>query len=248
MDSQDRVCEQVCELTGHIVICGWNTRGRYLVSELLASGRQIAVVSSEDLRGLPQGVSFTRGNPSDQEALLKTGIKSAKAAIILWPGDDSQAILTGLTVGSVAPDVYTVMELHDPENERYARYARVNEVLCADKFIADITGICTHYEGLSAFIEDIFSASDDGHSFASFDVPVEFEGRPLRELFADLQGRLGRPVGVLVPGDASGQGPQWVSHVDPELDAIVTLPMKAVCIVKDHGSVEVGITFGGPAQ
>ena len=106
--------------------------------------------------------------------------------------------------------------------------------------IADITGICTHFEGISSFIKDILSTSDDGHSFASFDVPPEFEGRTMEALFAHFRAQGTLPVGVIVPPaeDREALVSQWVSHVDPPLDGVVSLPMKAVCIRRNtHGRV-----------
>ncbi|MBQ7069291.1 MAG: potassium channel protein, partial [Synergistaceae bacterium] len=149
-----------CKYEGHVVICGWNGRGSYLVRELTASER---------------------------EALIKGGIEKAQGAIILgdpeFGNDDSHTILTGLAIEAIAPNVYTVMELHDPENERYARYAHVDDILYTDSLIADITAMCTHNEGISAFIRDILSTADDGHSFSSFDVPKEFSDKTVKEMF-----------------------------------------------------------------
>ncbi|MBR1672270.1 MAG: NAD-binding protein [Fretibacterium sp.] len=224
-----------CNFEGHIVFCGWNARGPRLLSQLLASGRQAAVVAESLPDGLPAGVPFVRGNPSRRESLLEAGLTRAKEAIILGGSEDSQAILTGLAVEAIAPEVYSVMELHDPQNECYARYAHVDDILYADSLIADITGICTHYEGLSSFIKDILSTSDDGHSFASFDVPAEFEGRTVGELFAHFSAQGLLPVGLIIPPEDKAKAPvsQWQSCVDPALDAAVTLPVKAVCIRKN---------------
>lgn len=228
-----------CKFEGHVVICGWNTRGPHLIRQLMASGREIAVVAEERPNDLHPDAFFVQGSPSDSDSLVKGGVERAKAAIILWDpkfgDDDSRAILTGLAVETIAPEVYSVMELHNPANERYARYAHVDDILYTDSLIADITGICTHYEGISSFIKDILSTSDDGHSFASFDAPEEFEGRTIGELFSHFREQSLLPVGVIVPpeDDPEAMVSQWLSRVDPPTDAAVTLPMKAVCIRKN---------------
>ena len=228
-----------CKFEGHVVICGWNSRGPHLIRQLMASGREIAVVAEERPHDLHSDVFFVQGSPSDSESLLKGGVERARGAIILWDpkfgDDDSRAILTGLAVETIAPDIYSVMELHNPANERYARYAHVDDILYTDSLIADITGICTHYEGISSFIKDILSTSDDGHSFASFDAPAEFEGQTVGALFDHFRRQNLLPVGVIVPpeDDSNAMVSQWVSRVDPPLDTVVTLPMKAVCIRKN---------------
>ena len=241
-----------CRFRGHILICGWNGRGSHLIRQLAASGRQMAVIAEErpkDLlslagRELDPEVFFVQGSPSERDALIKGGIENAKAAIILGDpktgGNDSQTILTGLAIESMAPEVYTVMELHDPAKGNYARYAQVNDILYSDSLIADITAMCTNYEGISPFIRDVLSTSDDGHSFAALDAPAEFAGRTIQELFEHFRAQNGLPIGVLVPsGGKSGAAPEsdasgWVSRVDPSRGETVALPMKVVCIVKNN--------------
>ena len=224
-----------CDFEGHVVLCGWNARGPHLLPQLLSSGQKVAVVAASRPDGLPEEVFFVEGNPSKQEPLLEAGLRRAKSAIILGGEEDAQAILTGLAVESTAPEVYSVMELHDPANERYARYAHVDDILYADSLIADIAGICANYEGLSSFIRDILSTADDGHSFASFDVPAEFAGRKVGELFEHYQSQGLLPVGVTVPPEDALEAPvaQWQSCVDPPMDEAVTLPMKVICIKKN---------------
>lgn len=228
-----------CKYEGHVMICGWNTRGPLLIRQLIASGSQIAVVAEERPRDLHGDVFFVQGNPSDRDALLKCGLERAKSAIILWDprfgDDDSRAILTVLAVESMRPEIYSVVELHNPDNERYARYANVDDILYTDSLIANITGICTNFEGISSFIKDILSTSDDGHSFASFDVPPEYAGKTIGELFEYFRDKGMLPVGVVVPpeDDQEALVSQWLSRVDPPGDEIVTLPMKAVCIRKN---------------
>ena len=177
-----------------------------------------------------------QGNPSEREALIKGGIEKAKSAIILgdpmFSDDDSHSILTALAVENSAPNIYTVMELHNPENERYARYAHVDDILYSDSLIAGIASICTHNEGISAFIRDILSTADEGHSFASFDVGNEYSGRKIADLFADVRKQGALPVGVLRPSDESSR--EWVSEVNPSEKDTIVLPMKVVCIVQDN--------------
>lgn len=228
-----------CKYRGHIVICGWNNRGDLIVRQLLASGKQVALVTEERPVNLASEVFFVAGNPSEKETLLRGGLDAAAAAIILsdprFGNDDSRTILTGLVVESINPSVYSVMELHNPDNERYARFARVDDVIYSDELIADITSVCTRYEGISSFIRDIFSVTDKGHSFASLDVSKEFEGKSIKELFGKLREGGLLPIGVIVPPEDEPDAPvaRWLSCVDPDENIVVRLPMKAVCIKKD---------------
>ena len=231
-----------CKFEGHVLLCGWNERGHQIIRELTASGTQAALIAKVRPEGLDPDVFFVQGNPSERDTLLRGGIQKAQSAIILgdpnFGNDDSHSILTALAVEDTAPDVYTVMELHNPDNERYAKYAHVDDILYSDNLIANITAMCTQNEGISPFIRDILSTSDEGHSFAAFDVPEEYRGRTIREMFAYLKSEGGLPVGVITPPPAQGHVPssEWISQVNPPESMTITLPMKVVCIVKDGTS------------
>ena len=228
-----------CKFEGHVLLCGWNARASHILRELLAGGTQAALIAKERPNDLDNNVFFVQGNPSERETLLRGGIQKAQSAIILkdsnFGEDDSHSILTALAVEDTAPDIYTVMELDNPDNERYARYAHVDDILYSDSLVANITAMCTQNEGISAFIKDILSTADDGHSFAAFDVPEDYRGKTIREMFTYLKGEGGLPVGVLTPPKMDGHVPssEWVSQVNPPENMTITLPMKVVCIVKD---------------
>lgn len=231
-----------CKFEGHTLICGWNQRGPYLIREILSSGQQAALIAKERPADLNNEVFFVQGNPSEREALLKGGIQKAQGAIILgdpdFGDDDSHSILTALAVEDAAPDVYTVMELHNPDNERYAHYAHVDDILYSDSLIAGITSMCTHNEGISAFIRDMLSTADDGHSFATIDVDSQYEGKTIDELFASLKAEDVLPIGIIAPEKPGASVSEWVSAVNPDGNLRITLPMKAVCIVKDSWTDE----------
>ncbi len=226
-----------CKYEGHVLICGWNQRGPYLIREILSSGQQAALITKDRPADLDSNVFFVQGNPSEREALEKGGIRNAKRAIILgdpdFGSDDSHSILTALAVENLAPDIYTVMELHNPENEHYAKYAKVDDILYSDSLIAGIASLCTHNEGISAFIRDVLSTADDGHSFATVDVESRYKGMTIDELFGDLKKQGVLPVGIIAPDKPGALVSEWKSQVDPDGNMRVTLPMKAVCIVKD---------------
>ena len=232
-----------CKYEGHVIICGWNGRGPYLVREIIASNRQAALIAKERPNDLNNDIFFVQGNPSEREALIKGGIQKAQGAIILgdpdFGNDDSHTILTSLAIEAINPNVYVVVELHDPENERYARYAHVDDILYTDSLIADIAAMCTHNEGISAFIRDILSTADEGHSFASFDVTKDFDGKKISDLFAYCRKEKTLPVGILTPPENVSDkekisASEWISTVNPDDDKIISLPMKVVCIVKDN--------------
>ncbi|MDR2174750.1 MAG: potassium channel family protein [Synergistaceae bacterium] len=232
-----------CGYRGHTVICGWNERGRFLLREILAAGKQAAIIARERPPSLPANdVFFVAGSPTDEETLRRAGIMDASAAVILSNHSgaaenddmDAKTILAALAVESANPAVYSVIELNNPENERHARLAKVDDVIYCDSLIAEITAACAVHMGISVFIRDILCSSDEGHHFAAFDVPESFEGQALRAYFSTLREKGHLPVGVIVPPEDNPTAPAalWISRVIPDENLTITLPMRAVCIVK----------------
>jgi hypothetical protein len=128
-----------------------------------------------------------------------------------------------------------IIELNDPENERHARLAKMDDVIYCDSLLAEITTTCAVRTGISVFIRDILCSSDERYRFAAFDVPEPFKGQTLREYFSTLREHGHLPVGIIVPPADNPQAPAvlWLSHVIPDENLTITLPMRAVCIVKD---------------
>lgn len=233
-----------CKYEGHTLICGWNERGRLILRELLASGKQIAVIAAERPSSLPtEDIFFVAGSPSDEEILLRAGVAAAEAAIILADrssgavnGDvDAKTILVALAVEAANPELYSVIELVDPVNERHARLAKVDDIIYCDSLIAEITATCAVNAGISVFMRDILCASDEGHRFAAFAVPQEFEGKSMRELFALFRKDRNLPIGIILPPENNPQAPmaEWKSLIDPNEDMKISLPSKVVCIIKN---------------
>lgn len=234
-----------CRYEGHTIICGWNERGRLILRELTATGKQVALIAAARPATLPAGdVFFIAGSPSDEEALQRAGIHEAGAVIILAERSvgtaesdiDAKTILVALAVEAANPGLYSIIELVNPDNERYARLAKVDDIIYSDSLIAEITATCAVYAGISVFIRDILCASDEGHRLAAFDVPESFAGKTTNEVFEFFRKDRNLPVGLISPPAENPDAPLglWRSQVNPDGDLTVTLPMKVVCIAKNQ--------------
>ena len=234
-----------CGYKGHTLICGWNERGRHILKELEATGKPAALIAKERPPFLPaDNVFFVAGSPSDEEILMRAGIKEADTAIILADsrggggGDDVDArtILTALAVEATHPEIYSIIELTNPANERHARLAQVDDIIYCDSLIAEVTATCAVYAGISVFMKDILCASDEGHRFAAFPVASEYEGETVGTLFGMYRKDGYLPVGIILPPQNEPDAPLglWRSRVNPPEADRVRLPMKIVCIAKNE--------------
>jgi voltage-gated potassium channel len=232
-----------CKYKNHTIICGWCERGKIILKELTGSGNNVAVIANERPLNLPSGnVFFVAGSPTDQSVLNLAGVEEAKSIVILSERTgvseseaDAKSILVALAIESMNPNIYTIMELINPNNEKYARLANVNDIIYSDEIVAEMTAACAAYKGISVFFRDILCATDDGGHLSVFDVSDEFNGKTVKELFERVKDEKNLPVGLIAPppGFPTANTNNWKSHVNPRDETIITLPMKYVCIVKD---------------
>lgn len=232
-----------CKYKGHTIICGWSERGRIMLKELTETGKEVAVIANDRPKSLPTNrVFFVSGTPVDQNILSRAGIKEAKAVVILSERTatisesetDAKTILVALAIQSMNTNVYTVVELINPDNEKYARLANVNDIIYGDQIIAEITATCATNQGISVFVRDILCATDNGHHLCTSDVPDFYNGKSVKELFDNLKTEGYLPIGLLIPPKETPnvKVSMWDSLINPNEDTIIELPIKTVCIVK----------------
>lgn len=150
----------------HVVICGWNSTARDLVTELSTDDYESRLVLLCDMERSPAGsnVYFVRGVPSHDADLRRAGIETARTAVIC-PADgsdeaDMASILTVLAIESIAPDVRTVVEVNNPDHVAHFRRAEVDEVLVTSKLAAHLLARTALYPGLSELITDLVSGGE----------------------------------------------------------------------------------------
>lgn len=176
----------------HIVICGWNSTARDLVTELSTDDYESRLVLLCDTERSPAGsdVYFVRGVPSNEADLRRAGIETARTAVIC-PADgsdeaDMASILTVLAIESIAPDVRTVVEVNNPEHVAHFRRAEVDEVLVTSKLAAHLLARTALYPGLSELVTDLVSGGE-GSELYRVKVPHDVVGLSIDDVTAVLR-------------------------------------------------------------
>lgn len=176
----------------HIVVCGWNSTARDLVTELGGDAYEAKIVLLADLEHNPAGndVYFVRGIPSNAEDLQRAGIEHAQTAIVCpsEPGNeaDMSSILTVLAIETLAPQVRTVVEANNPDHVDHFRRANVDEVLVTSKLASHLLARSALYPGLSELVTDLVSGGE-GSELYRVDLPADCLGLPIDEVSARLR-------------------------------------------------------------
>ncbi|ABQ28303.1 potassium channel family protein [Geotalea uraniireducens] len=126
-----KVEKKIEALKDHYIICGFGRIGALICKEFAAKPIPFVVVEKD-----PQVVErleqdsylFLRGNATDDETLLKAGIKNAKGLISVVTSDTENVYIT-LTARGLNPDLYILARSGEEGSEIKLKRAGANKVV-----------------------------------------------------------------------------------------------------------------------
>jgi voltage-gated potassium channel len=126
-----KVEKKIDGLSGHYIICGFGRIGALICKEFAAKPLPFVVVENN-----PQVVEklaqdsylFLKGNATDDETLLKAGIKRAKGLISVVTSDTENVYIT-LTARGLNPDLYILARSGEEGSEIKLKRAGANKVV-----------------------------------------------------------------------------------------------------------------------
>ena len=155
--------EVAVECQEHLIVCGWNKKTKQVINQLLEEEiEKDQLVLLADLERDPfvdkQLVHFIRGDIDQKEALIRAGVESARAAIIFnEEEDDARTVLAVLTIENLNPDIYTIAEINNKENQVHLINAGVDEIIVKDAINSQLLVRTALYSGISQVIEQLLS-------------------------------------------------------------------------------------------
>lgn len=185
---------------GHVLICGWSSKGSEIVRELRAKEvedpRRIVVLSRHaDDPTKDDSVEFIRGDPADADDLHRAGLPACSTAIILadesdptsTAGDkDARTLLTCLAVESISPDVYSCVEVVRSENRQHFARTRVNEMVVSAELTGALLGASARTRGLSRLVTDLVT-HPAGQEFYRMRAPDDLVGATMSQALGRIK-------------------------------------------------------------
>ena len=180
----------------HIILCEWNHRAWVIFNEFRSDpqteGAPIVVIA--DLERKPvneENLFFIQGSVTD-ETLQRANLAKARTAVIL--GDDkldpttrdAKVILITLTVESLNPAVYTIVEIVDEANIRHCERANADEIIVTSELNSSLIARTALNHGISKVVSEIVRTGQ-GNDLHKVKVPDFAVGRPFVEIFAELK-------------------------------------------------------------
>lgn len=126
-----KVEKRIESMKGHYIICGFGRIGSLICREFAAKPLPFVVVENnpaiiEKLEG--EKYPFIRGNATEDETLLKAGIKRAKGLVSVVTSDTENVYIT-LTARGLNPDLYILSRAGEDGSDIKLQRAGANKVI-----------------------------------------------------------------------------------------------------------------------
>lgn len=123
------------DLSGHVIVCGFGRVGSQAVDTLKAHGDKYLVIEQKDevIEGFREegGVLYMQGDATDDELLLRAGIKNAKALITTLPSD-SENLFVVLTAKELNKKMQVISRASKQTSVKKLKIAGANNVIMPD--------------------------------------------------------------------------------------------------------------------
>jgi voltage-gated potassium channel len=155
-------------LSGHTIICGWNFQGERIVKELMSADvkreRGIVILSDSEKRPLnDERVEFIKGDPSQDEDLIRAGIMKADSVIVLTDltkganEADAEALMVVLAVESLNREAHTCVQVVNSANRMHLERAHADEIICLDQLGGSLAVASALNHGVSRIVAELLS-------------------------------------------------------------------------------------------
>jgi len=180
----------------HIILCEWNDRARDIIHELRMDRRidSTPIILIADIENKPidaEQFYFIQG-PVTEENLQRANLKSANTVVIL--GDDgvdanardAKAVLVTLTVESINPSAYTIVELSSESNVQYCERAHADEIIVGSEFSTKLISRAAIDHGISKVLSELLS-SRRGNDLLKVPLPDNLAGKTFIDVFTEMK-------------------------------------------------------------
>lgn len=180
----------------HFILCEWNYRAHNILKELREKPRtqQLPVVLIADIERKPiddDYLYFVRGQVSD-ETLMRANLTEAKTVIILgdhtldYSNRDAKVVLATLTVESINPDVYTVVELVNEVYVPTCQRAQADEIIVGSEISSRLILSAALNHGISLIVTELLCYKY-GNQLDKIRVPESEIGQPFIDVLLHMK-------------------------------------------------------------
>ena len=226
---------QGTKFTNHVVVCSWSRIALVAIKELLAAGRQVAVVT-ETADTIPliqqlgdQRVLFvTVGDPTSEEALARVNLPMA-TTVVAASDDDTLNLIVAIECGRMQPNARIVVSTKRAELRNTLTASGVTYVASPFELSGRLVASAAFEPEVAKFIEDVTSGADDlsdtvsgdndpGYDLQQFTLPPNSQlvNQPVGQISATMR-QIQGPLIVAIAKHTGGGEYQLFPHPDDNM-------------------------------
>lgn len=137
--NQKKMEKSINKLKGHVIICGYGRNGKQAAKKLLIYKRDIVVIEEEEdaIKELEEdGILYIEGNATEDESLVKAGIKNADFLITTLPSDTDNVFIT-LSSKQMNRKMLVVSRASEESSIKKLKIAGADNIIMPDKIGGD---------------------------------------------------------------------------------------------------------------
>lgn len=152
-------------LKDHIIVCGYGTKGRSAVAEMLGRGvdrERIVVIDSDQAavaRANADGLAAVGGDATTTVVLERAGVRQARSVIVAANRDDA-AVLTTLTARELNPQATIASAVREVENTHLVREGGADSVISSSGGAGRLLGLATQSPSVVEVLEDLLTVGE----------------------------------------------------------------------------------------
>ena len=185
------------QFENHIILCEWNYRAEVILKEFRQdsdfANAPIVLIADIDRKPIDDDhLYFIQGKVSD-ETLTKANVVKAKTAIILGNDNlehnarDATTILSTLTIESLAPSVYTIVELMNAGYADTCKKAHADEIIVSSHLSSMLISQAAINHGITYIISDLLTFEDGTNKLYKVPVPKSKVGLSFIDVFVHIK-------------------------------------------------------------
>ena len=212
-----KVTNEIENLSGHTIVCGYGRNGRQALKTLQAHGKKVVIIEQneetiEEIK-LNASLLYVKGDSTKEDALFDAGIERAEALITTLP-KDSDNVFVVLTSRELNKNLTIISRASEDSSERKMRIAGANNVIMPDKVGGAHMGSLVVTPDVIEFLDHIsvMGANEINLEEIEFkEFPSDFHYKTIKDLEQKYQ------TGARIIGFKTPEG-EYIVNPSPEIE------------------------------
>ena len=195
------------DIEDHVIICGWNRAGLLMIEELLRDRERfhhvVVISENEELEQMPFFIQWSEhifvihGDYTRVSTLQEAGVERAAFSLLLADSSkderssqdrDARSVLAAMLIEKLNPEMYTVVQLLNRDNETSLRSIGVEEIIVSDEYVGNIMATVAKNRGIVNILDELLTTKY-GHQFSKSGVPPDLQGLKVVDALAILKSK-----------------------------------------------------------